>query len=172
MACTKILLRSVGIICPLELNIVEHHTFGDLWILKLISNLGSMILDLGAYPQLLELLNLGTYLKFPFRNHFRETLSWSTFVKHFRGALSWSTFVRINPFRAQHSDEYVWEHILKRTCQGTWAQKGLILTKVLHKSAPRKCFTKVLHESASRKCFVKVVPKRELEISSKIQPFQ
>ena len=37
--------------------------FGDFWILKLISNLGSIILDLGAYLQLLEWLNLGTYLQ-------------------------------------------------------------------------------------------------------------
>ena len=38
---------------------------GDLWVLTLISNLGSIILDLGAYLQLLEWLNLGTDLQPP-----------------------------------------------------------------------------------------------------------
>ncbi len=59
----------MGIICPLELDILKkkyflkNQMFGDCWILKLISNLGSIILDLGAYLQLLEWLNLGTYLQ-------------------------------------------------------------------------------------------------------------
>ncbi len=63
MAGSKILPRDVAIICPLELNILGNHNFGDFRILKLISNLGSIIVDLGAYLQLLEWLNLGTYLQ-------------------------------------------------------------------------------------------------------------
>ena len=63
MARSKILLRSVGIICPLESNMLKNHNVGDFWILKLISYLGYIILDLGAYLQLLEWLNLGMYLQ-------------------------------------------------------------------------------------------------------------